>query len=202
MQADPAPVGLPAAVRQVLVFSGHRVDAPQRRMARFPPGLVTAVERRIGDELDRLGAGAEDVALSQAAAGSDLLFIECCLRRRVACRVLLPEPESDFIERSVLTSCDGSAWQARWQAARRRLEQPPQILPDPAAGDRYQRCNRWLLASAVAAGAERLRVLVVWNGADSDGTGGVPQLIAEARRHTGHITWIDTRALRSPQAAP
>lgn len=201
MSAEP-PLALPPDVRQVLLFAGHRVDAPQRARPRFPPALVGAVERRIEAQLERWDAGAGDIALSQAAAGGDLLFIDACLRRGVRCRVLLPEDEAAFVAESILTSRDGAGWHARWQTLRPRLDAPPHVLPPrPDAGNRYERCNRWLLGSALGAGAERLRVLCVWNGEPADGPGGVDQLIAEARRHTDRVALIDTQALLRQLAA-
>lgn len=198
-------IDLPPDTRQVLLFSGHRVDTPQRAQARFPPALVPAVARCIAEALDQLGAGAGDVAFSQCAAGSDLLFIDACLQRGVRCIVLLPEDEGRFIEHSILTSCDGPAWRARWLSLRERLAQPPRILPHADCGNCYERCNRWLLASSLSAGADRLRLLCVWDCNPGDGPGGVDQLVEDARPHTSRIDCIDLRALQdagAPAAEP
>ena len=148
------------------------------------------------DALDQLGAGAGDVAFSQCAAGSDLLFIDACLQRGVRCFVLLPEDEASFIEHSILTSCDGAAWRERWLSLRERLAEPPRILPHADCGNRYERCNRWLLASSLGAGTDRLRLLCVWDGNPGDGPGGVGQLVEDARRFTDRIDCIELRALQ------
>ena len=60
--------------RQVFLFSGHMVDAPDRSPARFPPEMEPHAAAAIAKLLDELGAGADDVAISSGACGSDLLF--------------------------------------------------------------------------------------------------------------------------------
>jgi hypothetical protein len=71
-----------------------------------------------------------------------------------------------------------------------------------ARADTFTRANRWLLAHALAHGADKLRFICLWDGAaDGDGPGGTAQMVAEVRRHTGRITWIDTRTLGPPASA-
>src|SRR5215468_9568406 len=64
--------GQPAA-RQVLLFSGHRVDAPDRLSPGFPADKEPIAARKIAEALDQLRAGPDDLALVQAAAGGELL---------------------------------------------------------------------------------------------------------------------------------
>ena len=78
--------------RQVLFFSGHMVDAADRKTPRFPAGKEAAAAQAIEGVLDRLGAGPEDLAFCQAAAGGDLLFLEACQRRGVRCKSCCPLP--------------------------------------------------------------------------------------------------------------
>ena len=102
--------------RQVLLFSGHRMDAPDRQPPRFPPAKEAAATQAIEAALDRLGAGAGDLSFCQAAAGGDLLFLEACQKRGVRCRVLLPFDEAEFIEKSVAPSAGGDKWRDRFYA--------------------------------------------------------------------------------------
>jgi hypothetical protein len=83
------------------------IDAPDRKAPRFPPDKEEIAARAIGAALDQVGANAEDLGFSQAAAGGDLLFIEACQSRGVRCRVLLPFEEPEFVERSILPSTGG-----------------------------------------------------------------------------------------------
>lgn len=190
----------PPPPRQVLLFSGHLVDTPDRARPRFPADKVGAAARRIAAELDRLGAGPADLAITQGAAGGDLLFAEACLARGVPVQLLLPLPEPEFIAQSMLPCVDGAAWRERYGAVKARLTLPPlqadEVLgPLPAGADPFERANRWLLDSALAHGAERLRFITLWDGAGGDGPGGTQHMVDEVRRRHGDLHWIDTRAL-------
>ena len=72
------------APRQVFLFSGHMVDAPDRSPPRFPPDKEPLAAAAIAKLLDELGAGATDVAISSGACGGDLLFVESCLQTQIA----------------------------------------------------------------------------------------------------------------------
>lgn len=187
-----------AAARQVWLFSGHMVDAPGRTPPRFPADKVGLAARAIGEALDAQGAGPRDLAFSQAAAGGDLLFLEACRQRGVRCQVLLPFGEAEFIAGSILTSVDGTAWRARYEAVRAGLQDPPRVMaevlgPLPEGANPYVRCNAWLLASALACGPEKLTFLALWNGGGGDGPGGTAHMHAEVTRLNGRFVWIDTR---------
>jgi len=182
-----------AMPRQVLLFSGHLVDAPGRVPARFPRRFVPAAAAAIEQVLDELQAGPQDLALTQGAAGGDLLFADACRRRGVPLSLLLPQHEAAFVETSVLSSDDAPAWLARWQALRASLPEAPQVLA-PGPGDIYTRCNRWLLDTALAHGRERLRFICLWDGEDG-GAGGTGDMVAGVRQQGGQVHWIDVRQL-------
>ena len=179
---------------RVLLFSGHMVDRPDRPQPRFPPGKVAAAARRLDDLLATLAAGPADCALTQGAAGGDLLFAEACQARGVDLQLLLPLPEAEFIATSILPCADGRQWAQRYQSVRRQLRRPPAILP-AADGDPYVRCNRWLLDRALTLAPEGLHFICLWDGGDGDGAGGTADMIGEVRRRGGRIDWLDTRQL-------
>lgn len=162
--------------------------------------MVPAAARRIVQVLAEADTGPGDCALSQAAAGGDLLFLEACIARGVRCQVLLPFAEPEFIERSILPSSDGAGWLARWLVLKAHLPEAPRIMtdelgPTPAGADPYVRCNRWLLDRALAWGAERLHFICLWNGGGGDGPGGTAHMVREVQRLGGRVDWIDTRGL-------
>lgn len=162
--------------------------------------MVPAVARRLASELEQLDAATPDLALCQAAAGGDLLFLQACLDRGVHCRVLLPSEEAPFIRTSILSSSDGQQWLARWRAVRQRLRAPPICMPEalgptPAGVDPYERCNSWLLDSAIAYGADKLRFLCLWDGKPGDGPGGVEHMIKAVRDRGGSVRRIDMPAI-------
>ncbi|MBL8443950.1 MAG: hypothetical protein JNK52_07870 [Zoogloeaceae bacterium] len=183
--------------RQVFLFSGHMIDVPGRTPSRFPPALVPAAAQALAGVLDAHAAGPADVAIAQAASGGDLLFLEACLDRGVRVWVMLPFAAPDFIERSVLPAQDGKAWRARFEAVMARLPAPPRIMPaDDMAGDSpYERCNRWMLDTAQAWGADRLCFICLWDGGGGDGPGGTASMCTEVERRGGRFDWIDIRKL-------
>ena len=197
----------PGEPGQVFLFSGHRVDAPGRAHPRFPAAMVPQAAAAIAHALDALDARPGDLALAQGAAGGDLLFAEACAARGVRVQLLLPLPEAEFIKQSVLGSDGDDDWPARYAGLRARLQDAPRVMPDelgplPAHGDAFERCNQWLLHSALAHGEGKLRFICLWDGKGGDGPGGTAHLYREVKRRTGRVTWIDTRHLGARMGAP
>jgi hypothetical protein len=190
----------PFQPRQVFLFSGHMVDAPGRPKARLPAANVPMATAAIEGTLDGLKAGPGDLALTQGAAGGDLIFAEACVKRGVRVQLLLPLPEPDFIEASVMPSVDGTAWRNRYYALKPQLAEPPRVMPvelGPTAQGTsvFERCNLWLLYSALSWGPDKVRFVCLWDGAGSDGPGGTKHMVEEVKRRTGQVNWIDTRTL-------
>lgn len=186
--------------RQVFLFSGHMIDAPDRPTPRFPAEKEGIAAQTISEALGQQGAGPDDLALAQAAAGGDLLFLEACQQRAVRCRILLPFHEPEFIQRSILLSKGGDRWRERFYALKAALPTAPRIMPDelgplPKGVDPYERCNLWLLYTALACGVDKVRFLCLWNGGGGDGPGGTAHMYKEVERRTGRVTWIDSRQL-------
>lgn len=198
MSPFPRPPQAAAMPQRVLLFSGHRVDAPRRAVPRFPPSMVASAAQGIEAELEALRAGPADLAITQGAAGGDLLFAHACQERGVPLRLMLPMDEPRFVRRAVAGSAQPRRWQAAWRHVRERLAEPPrQLPPDRAAqGDPFERCNDWMLEHALAVGAPQVLLLCLWDGAPGDGPGGTADLVAEARRQGIPVRWIDARALR------
>ncbi|MBU1366064.1 MAG: hypothetical protein KKE51_19775 [Gammaproteobacteria bacterium] len=190
---------------QIFLFSGHMIDSPGRAEPRFPADREPIAAARIGELLDSLGAGPDDLAFAQGAAGGDILFGEACVARGVPFQMLLPLAEPDFIAASVLPSANGEAWHRRYQALRDKLTLPPRIMPDelgplPRRRDgremnAFERGNLWLLDTALAEGVDRLRFICLWNGGGGDGPGGTAHMVREVKRRSGQVSWLDTRQL-------
>ena len=182
--------------RRVLLFAGHRIDAPGRAAPRFPAACVGLATQAIAEAIDASGAAPGDLALTQGAAGGDLLFAEACAARGLRVQLMLPFAEAELVERSILPTQDGAPWHARWRALRERLADAPRVLPDAASGgDAFERCNAWMLDAALAHGAERLSFICLWDGAQGDGPGGTAQMVDAAHRRGASVRWLDTRSL-------
>jgi class 3 adenylate cyclase len=99
----------------VVVFAGHLPDPPERATPRFPPGIENTLRQVLDDELAACRAG---IGFASAAAGSDILFAEALLARRVGGKAVelhihLPGPKEDFVQRSVAPA--GRDWVSRFQ---------------------------------------------------------------------------------------
>lgn len=184
--------------RRVFLFSGHMIDAPGRQSPRFPAEKESVAAQKIAEVLDKLGVCPEDLALTQGACGGDLLFTEACQQRRVTIEWLQPFDEPEFIQRSVV--CRGETWRDRYLAAKATLttgirSAPDQLGPSPTGVDPFERCNLWLLYTALAYGIDKVWFICVWNGGGGDGVGGTAHMYQEVKRRTGQVVWIDSRSL-------
>jgi hypothetical protein len=192
-----APLFVP---RRVLLFSGHMVDTPDRPAARFPLAKVPAAEARMREVLAELDAGPEDLALTQGAAGGDLIFSEACLDRGVRLQWLQPLPEAQFVEASAVRSAGAAMWRQRYYAAKARLGEAPltmpvELGPCPKGADVWERGNLWLLYTTLAQGPDKVRFVCLWDGGGGDGPGGTRHMVDEVKRRSGRVSWIDSRAL-------
>ena len=191
---------------KVHLFSGHMIDAPGRKTPRFPADKEAIAATAIARALDDLGASNKDLALTQGASGGDLLFAEAALARGMRVQLLLPLPEPDFIAQSILPASDGDNWRKRYYQLRDNpLCLPLRVMPDclgPLPKDSqgeeanpFERCNQWLLNTALALGIKRSRFICLWNGSGGDGPGGTEHMLKEVQKRTGQVTWLDTRKM-------
>lgn len=184
--------------RNVFLFSGHMIDKPGRQPPRFPPEKESVAAQKIAGVLQKLEAGPEDLGLTQGACGGDLLFTEACQQRGMKVQWLQPFDEPIFIQKSVV--CNSETWRERYLKARDVLATPirsaPESLgPPPKTVDSYERCNRWLLSTALSYGIKKVHFICLWDGRSGDGPGGTAHMYEEVNRRTGQVTWIDTRTL-------
>jgi hypothetical protein len=186
------------APRLVFLFSGHMIDAPDRPTPRFPPEKEPVAAVAIASTLDSLAAGADDLGLCSGACGGDLLFAEACLARGLRLQVHIPFEEPEFLAQSVRFA--GEAWVQRYTRAThhpraRLLILPREDGPLPAGEDPFVRTNLWLLETALAFGAEKVRFICLWNGQGGDGPGGTQHMHRAVRDGSGQAYVLDTTAL-------
>ena len=63
-------------------------------------------------------------------AAGDILFLEACRERGVRLQLLLPLPEPEFIQRSILPSIGGEKWRERYYNVKPGIQAPPRVMPD------------------------------------------------------------------------
>ena len=181
----------PAPVRsRVLVFSGHRIDARERKRPRFPAsseGKARDMIRRAVVE-EQAQAGSQPIlGFAAGASGGDILFHEVCAELGIPTTLLLPLPEDEFAAESVADA--GSEWIERFLTLTKRLEvRHLNGLPDWMAGnDSYtiwQRGNRWILHTAMSLADADITLIVLWDGKGGDGPGGTENMVELAKsRH-------------------
>jgi hypothetical protein len=183
--------------RQVFLFSGHLVDAPDRSPARFPADKEPEAVAAMGKLLDELDAGADDVAISSAACGGDLLFVESCLKRKVRVEIYLPFVEEEFLNNSV--DFAGKQWRERFFAVKKQVQgwriMRHELGPTPAGEDPFACVNLWMLDQALAYGAKKLRFICLWDRRAADGPGGTKHLHDAVVQDGGKAYVLDTTKL-------
>jgi hypothetical protein len=182
--------------KNVLLFSGHMIDAPDRKKPRFPPDKEPVAAAAIANMLAEIGAERDDLAICSGACGGDLLFAEACLARDIRLELYLPFDEPTFLANSVEFA--NADWHKRYLVAKSRATLhviPDDLGPLPAGENPYERNNRWMLESAARFGGEKIAFIALWNGEGGDGPGGTQHFMNEARRKTERIYWLDTRKL-------
>lgn len=184
----------PFAPRQVLLFSGHMIDAPDRAYPRFPAHKEPAAAAAIADTLIGLKAGPGDLGLCGGACGGDLLFAEACLRMGVHLLVLIPFDEPTFLVNSVTFA--GDDWRERYQAVKANRLTTLLIMTEefgltPEDADAYERNNLWLLHTALSMGTEKVCFICLWDGKGGDGPGGTKHMHDEVLKRSGKVSVID-----------
>jgi len=193
----------PPRPARVLVFSGHRIDAPDRETPRFPASAEGEARRMIAEAVaaERRGADGPVVGLAGGASGGDILFHELCGEQGIPTTLYLAAPRSAYVAASVADA--GPDWVARFDRLHERL--PTRILgeelevPDWLAAKPgysvWQRNNLWLLHNALVQGPSRVSFLALWNGEAGDGPGGTAHMVATARARGGRAVVLDAKAL-------
>jgi len=199
-QAAPA-----AAVKapKVLLFTGHRIDDPNRPSPRFPARLEPVARQAIADavkaEMPKDGSPA--VAIAGGASGGDLLFHEICEELGIERRLYLIIPRDAYVAASVAPS--GPGWVSRfnhqYETAHPREYQQSAELPvwlqsKPQYGV-WQRSNIWMLHNALAVGGIDTTLIALWDGKGGDGPGGTQHMVESAQARGARTIILDTKQL-------
>ena len=191
-------LNVPLNPGNVFLFSGHMIDAPDRKEPRFPAEKEGSAAKAINDQLDALGAGPGDLGLCGGACGGDLLFAEACLACGMAMEIRIPFAVPEFLGKSVAFA--GSNWVERFYKVIESLKVRLLVMPEelgalPQESDPYERDNLWQLESALSFGPEKVRFLCLWNGKGGDGPGGTRHMVESVKQRSGKVYILDTNTL-------
>jgi hypothetical protein len=199
--------GAPGQTR-VLLFTGHRVDAPDRKTPRFP---ATKVQEARAMMLDAVKSEKEKpngrlFGISGGASGGDILFHEVCEELGIPSQMYLVLPKNDYIRDSVADG--GPDWVERFNRLFNKLQ--PKVISDSGQLPRWlrakkdysiwQRSNLWMLHNALYISQDHLTLIALWNGATGDGPGGTEDMVKRARNRGARFIHLDARKLISWQA--
>lgn len=182
--------------QRVVMFHGHMIDDPEVRgpgkgkPARFPREKIEAVASVIRQRLDMIGAATGDLGICGGNCGGDLLFAEACLERGMRMELRLARREEEFLAESVTFADPDRRWQDSFEQVRNNkatttLVMPEELGPAPAGVSVHDRCNRWILYSALSMGLRKTFFVALWNGEPGDGPGGTQHMVELFRKVTG-----------------
>ena len=170
-------------IPKLVVFSGHMIDAPDRRTPRFPQTKEPEIKELLEKQLSAMNAG---IGFASAASGSDILFLEAMLGRGGTIHLVLPWPAEEFVKTSVEIAGDG-AWVERFQNVLGRAASIRILgelyMPGSATGFEY--CNLAMngLARVFARSLDlEITPLAVWDGY-AGAPGGTGSFVRYWRNH-------------------
>lgn len=184
-------------MKHCILFTGHMIDAPDRKEPRFPDSKEQAVKEEIYKLLvaQKEKAGLPLNGIASGACGSDILFHELCASLNIPSEVYLAAPVETFKQKSV--SFAGESWEARYDQLLASV--PVHILPDDKgdAGNMniYERTNEWMLETALANGGPNMTLIAVWNGSGGDGKGGTEHMVKMAKEKGAEAKIIEITKL-------
>jgi len=208
--AQAIPAGAPASqsAARVIVFTGHRIDAPGRQRKRFPgtaeaEALARALIEKAVEE-ERAKAGGEVIGIAGGASGSDILFHEICASKDIKTQLYIVGSRDAYVTNSV--NDGGPRWVERFDKLCRSL--PTRVLGDsqssvdlprwlrPAKNySVWERNNRWILNNALVHGASKTTLVALWDGERGDGPGGTGDMVETARARGAKVSILDAKPL-------
>jgi hypothetical protein len=203
---EPAAVEAPvaSAPQRVLLFTGHMIDAPDRKEPRFPPEKVDVAKQKIAEAVaaEQQVAGGIAYGIAGCASGGDILFHQVCEDMNIPTRIFLVVPREIYIPESVAPA--GPQWIEEFNrlVRTRRVrvlcdsKDLPRWLQEKPKYNIWQRNNLWNLHNALAAaGGENVTLIALWNRASGDGPGGTADMVQKAQERGAKSVILDTKKI-------
>jgi len=186
----------------VMLFTGHRVDAPGRAKPRFPAQCEAKVRAEIQKVVESVKTIAKGriLGIAGAASGGDILFHEVCRDLGVETKICLALPADQYIAASVKPSAGD--WERRFFELGAAADDIPRLaekselegwLATKRDYDIWQRNNLWELCHALVQDAAHVGLIALWDGQKGDGPGGTEHMVRIARERGARIDILDTR---------
>jgi hypothetical protein len=191
---------------RVLLFTGHRLDAPGREKPRFPADREEAARAMIreavaAEKAAAASEGEEAIGISGGASGGDILFHEECEKLGIATRMLLALPKDRYVSASVDEA--GPAWVERFNRLYEKLDSEclspsgefPRWLESKESYSIWQRSNLWMLYRGLVQSDGNLTLIALWDGEAGDGPGGTKDMVDRARQQGAKVIVLDAKEL-------
>jgi hypothetical protein len=188
--------------KRILLFTGHRIDAPNREKPRFPADKEEVARQKIKEAVagEMATSGCISYGIAGGASGGDILFHEVCEELGISTQLYLALPRDQYVTESVAPA--GPKWVDRFDRLHKKV--PFRILSNSAELPRWlsekpnyslwQRNNLWILHNALAdAGGENVALIALWNGEKGDAPGGTEDLVQKARERGAKTVILNTK---------
>lgn len=152
----------------VFLFTGYMVSNSRKKENHFPAEKEKDIKDAIDAILNKYHAGSDDLVVTTGMdAGSEIVFVECCVERGMPVQAYFPLPEAPYVRDFV--SPGGELWVERFYRMRNHPLVDEYYQPDrvglPKEGDNvHERNNRWALYSSLTRGIDSVRLIAVWDG--------------------------------------
>ncbi|WP_149274912.1 tetratricopeptide repeat-containing protein [Pareuzebyella sediminis] len=178
---------------EVIMFTGHMIDAEDRKEPRFPKDREAEVRKKIKAAVEAIRKASPEknfLGISGGACGGDILFLEVCKELGIEMKMYLALPAEKYIVESVQFA--GNNWVKRFYELYEdknteidilaETKELPVWLQEKKNYSFWERNNLWLLNTALSFGGRHLNLVAVWDGKGGDGPGGTEHMIKEIKR--------------------
>lgn len=190
----------------IIIFTGHMLDAPGRKVPRFPAASEDPARKMIRHAVEKAATAMsaskkELIGISGGASGGDILFQEVCNAMEIPSKMYLALPKDKYITASVAPA--GAIWVRRFHDLYKQNEVEILVEGEELAGslrdkDQYsiwERSNLWMLGKAMATSKNDFTLIALWNGESGDGPGGTKDMVARALAEGAEFIHLDARLL-------
>ncbi|MBU8922960.1 MAG: hypothetical protein KOO63_14175 [Bacteroidales bacterium] len=190
---------------EIIVFTGHMIDRPDRTISRFPPERESAAREAIRKTVAGIRDESEGelVGYAGGACGGDILFHEVCKELGISTRLFLTLPPDKYNEASVQHAgtdwsrrfrklCDEHATKGDMVIMSQEKELPGRLM-EKKDYSIWERSNLWLLLNGLDDAAGDVTFLALWDGEEEgDGPGGTSHMVKIAEERGARSVVIRT----------